>query len=303
MEGLQINKNGESIENILLGSTELRLLGSKKNLEIMHQTVFKDNMFYLYPSDDPEVTEFIYILDGIMAGDINNKAVEIRAGDYCLVNGLKEIVHFTAITDVSYLWIITEPAYSHITDHIKNLREFVTRVEQKDKYTYLHSERVAKYSIKIAKKLKLQKEQVENLFLAAGFHDVGKINVPEEILNKPGRLTDEEFDIIKKHPVDSAKMIKHIYSGKILEIIEQHHERLNGSGYPYGLKENDILHEAKIIAVADTFNAMTEDRAYRKAYSAQYALDEIKSMIGTHYDEEVVSAFEAVLLEEGRISK
>ncbi|WP_026694048.1 HD-GYP domain-containing protein [Peribacillus kribbensis] len=301
MEGLQIGKKDQFIEKVLLNSTELRLLGSTSGLEIMHQTIYKNRMFYLYPSDNPDVTEFIYFISGKVTGEINKEKVELVPGDYCLVNGLKDPVHFTALTDVTYLIVTTEHSFSHISNEILTLKGFVNQVEKKDRYTFLHSERVAEYSIMIAKKLRLSPEQLKSLYLAAGYHDVGKINVPEEILNKPGSLTDEEFDIIKKHPVDSVKMIQHIYSGKILKIIEQHHERLNGSGYPYGLKEDEILFESKIIAVADTFDAMTEDRAYRKAFSAQYALEEIKRLSGTHYDEKVVAAFEAVLMEEGKI--
>ncbi|PLT30010.1 HD domain-containing phosphohydrolase [Peribacillus deserti] len=303
MEGLQIRKNGDFIERVLLGTTELRLLSSNSGLEIMQQTIYKDRMFYLYAGDSTGVTEFVYILNGKMEGELNKEAIVLQAGDYFEVRGLTEPVHFTAKTDVTFLWITTEQSYSNVSDEINILKELVSKVEEKDRYTSLHSDRVAKYSVQIAKQLNLSNEPLHSLYLAASFHDVGKVHVPEEILNKPGRLTKEEFEIIKKHPVDSVDMVKHIYSGKVTKIIEQHHERLNGSGYPYGLKSEEILFESKIIAVADTFDAMTEDRAYRKAFTAQYALDEIKSMIGSHYDEEVVAAFEAVLIEEGKIKK
>jgi HD-GYP domain-containing protein (c-di-GMP phosphodiesterase class II) len=142
-------------------------------------------------------------------------------------------------------------------------------------------------------------KKLDNINMASYLHDIGKINVPGEILYKPSRLTDEEYEIIKKHPADGAKMVKDTYYSEYATIIEQHHERLDGSGYPYGLKEDEILLEAKIIAVCDTFDAMTDDRAYRKAYEPNYAMDQIKSLVNKHYDEEIVNAFEEVLKEEG----
>ena len=143
---------------------------------------------------------------------------------------------------------------------------------------------------------------MENLLLASILHDIGKINIPEEVLKKPSKLTNEEFELVKKHPGDGAAMIRDTPYADIADIVEQHHERVNGRGYPFGLKGDEILVEAKIIGVCDTFDAMTEDRAYRSAFTAEYAMAEINSLIGIQYDEEVVKAFEQVLKEEGRLS-
>ena len=127
------------------------------------------------------------------------------------------------------------------------------------------------------------------------------MNTPIEILNKPGKLTKEEFEIIKKHPSDGADLVLETTYNYLAPIIEQHHERLDGSGYPRGLKGHEILLEAKIIAVTDTFDAMTEDRAYRKAFTPQYAMDELKRLSGSHYDPEIVDALESILKEEGTL--
>ena len=153
--------------------------------------------------------------------------------------------------------------------------------------------------MKIGKKLNLFKDELDNLIVASVLHDVGKINVPEEILNKPGGLTDEEYAIIKKHPVDGAEMVKDTYYADISTIIHQHHERLNGSGYPHGLKGEEITIGAKIIGVSDSYDAMTDDRSYRKAYSPEYAMDELKRFSGVLYEPAVVDALEQILIEEG----
>lgn len=301
MKGLTISKQGTQIEVVHQFSNELSLLSRDNGVDIMLQTVYKDKLFYVYPSENAEILEFVYILSGEMECDQEGEKVTLTSRDYFTVKGLKEPVYFMAKTDVTYLWIITEPTFQQVSESLRNLTDIAKKVENKDRYTFKHSERVATYSVKVAKHLKLPTEVVQKLFLAAELHDIGKINVPFEVLNKPGKLTKEEFDLIKKHPGDGADMVRETSYSHLAQIIEQHHERLNGSGYPRGLKGDEISFEAKIIAVSDTFDAMTEDRAYRKAFSSQFAMDEIKSMAGTHYDEEIVKALETILKNEGKI--
>ena len=134
---------------------------------------------------------------------------------------------------------------------------------------------------------------------AAVYHDIGKINVPDAILLKPASLSEEEFEYIKKHPTDGRKLFEKTYLCDIGEIIEQHHERLDGSGYPFGLKDEEICIEAKIVAVLDSYDAMTSDRPYRKGLSAKIAMEELKRFAGIHYDKKIVEIFEEVLKEEG----
>ncbi|MED3745101.1 HD domain-containing protein [Peribacillus psychrosaccharolyticus] len=265
----------------------------------MLQTVYKDKLFYLYPSENPDVMEFIYILSGEIECEQDGQITILGANDYCSVKGLKQPVYFLANTDVTYLWIITEPTFQQISTDRTRLQSMIRKVEEKDPYTFRHSERVTFYAIKIAKKLNLKSERLQDLYIASELHDIGKMKTPIDILNKPGKLTKEEFNIIKKHPGDGADLVLDTTYNYLAPIIEQHHERLNGSGYPHGLKEHEILLEAKIIAVTDTYDAMTEDRSYRKAFTPQYAMEEIKRMSGTHYDPEIVDALEIILKEEG----
>ncbi|MDG5472509.1 HD-GYP domain-containing protein [Jeotgalibacillus sp. ET6] len=267
----------------------------------MTQTVLQDKLFYLYPSDKQEVMEFIYILSGEIQYEDGAHTKSLTAHDFFSAKGLKEPVFFKTVTNVTYLWVITDPIFHEVSNEIKSLKEIIRRVDKKDRYTALHSERVMMHSVKVAKKLKLSKEDLHHLHLASQLHDLGKIKIAEEILNKPGKLTNEEFDIIKKHPGDGAKIVAETNYHYLSPIIEQHHERLNGSGYPHGLKGDEILLAARIIAVCDTFDAMTEDRAYRKAFSAEFAIDEIRKMTPEYYDPDVVAAFEEILKEEKRI--
>lgn len=296
-----IGRKGTHIEQVKSDHFNISLLARGDGSEIMIQTIAKDNLFYVYPSDSPNVMEFFYILKGEMICELNGEKIKLGPNDYYTAANLDEPIHFTTLTEVVYLWMITEPTFYQLSESINTLIEIVDEVEKKDRYTYKHSKRVSEYAVKIAKKLKLPKDRLENLYLASLLHDIGKINTPEEILNKPGKLTDEEFAIIKRHPLDGAEMVKELYYEEISTIIVQHHERLNGSGYPNRLIGDDILLEARIIAVSDTFDAMTEDRAYRQALNIQFAVDELIKLSDTHYDRLVVEAFVEILREEGRI--
>ncbi|WP_462408515.1 HD-GYP domain-containing protein [Neobacillus sp. Marseille-QA0830] len=303
MGGFTIGKKGVFLETVSFeNNLELSLISRGDGVEIIQQTIEEGKLFYVYPSESASALEFYYILSGQVICELDNENHTLGPEDYFSARGLQQPIYFTALSKVTLLCVFTEQTFVHISKDISALKEITKQVELKDRYTYKHSDRVAEYSVKIAKKLKLGKEQLENLAVAAVLHDIGKIHVPGEVLNKPGRLTDEEFEIIKKHPVDGAEMVKDSFYKELAPVIEQHHERINGSGYPHGLAGEDILLEAKIIAVSDTFDAMTEDRAYRKAFKEQIAIDELKRLAGSHYDKDVVEAFEQILKEEGRIS-
>ncbi|PKH09126.1 HD-GYP domain-containing protein [Planomicrobium sp. MB-3u-38] len=300
MKGLDILKNGY-LETVTNDSNSLSLLGRGGGMEIMKQTVQKDKLMMLFPSDEADVQEFFYILNGEMELKLNGEVTMLGPDDLISVKNLEEVLQITAKSDVTFLSISNAMVFHSLSEDIKELRKIGEIVERKDKYTYRHSSRVSKFAVKTASKMKLDRQRVDDLFIASILHDIGKINIPEEVLNKPGKLTNEEFDMIKKHPGDGADMLRKTAYKKLADIVEQHHERINGRGYPFGLKADEILLEAKIIGVCDTFDAMTEDRSYRKAYTSEYAMEEIRSLSGIQYDPEVVEAFEKVLQQEGKI--
>ncbi len=163
--------------------------------------------------------------------------------------------------------------------------------ELKDPYTAGHQRRVADLARSIAKKLGLSTDQIDGLRLAASIHDIGKVVLPSEIMSKPGKLTSNEWNLIRTHPQIGYNILKDIcFPWPIAQIVHQHHERLDGSGYPLGLKAEEICLEAKILAVADVVEAMSSHRPYRAAYSMREALEEIIRNKGKLYDETVVDA-------------
>ena len=171
------------------------------------------------------------------------------------------------------------------------VRAMSLTVEARDPYTAGHQRKVADISIAIAGLMKLSPEQTKGLEMAALIHDLGKINVPYEILNKPGRLTSTEFEIIKSHPKIGYDIMKTIdFPWPLARAVYQHHERIDGSGYPEGVSGGDIILEAKILAVSDVVEAMASHRPYRPAIGLTVALEEIENKRGTLYDPDIVDA-------------
>lgn len=175
---------------------------------------------------------------------------------------------------------------------LASIRAIVEAVDAKDPYTRGHSGRVVDYALIIGEALKLSKDELKKLEISAILHDVGKIGIPDRILGKPGKLTFEEFAYMKRHPVMGSSIIDPIpeLRGLIPNIL-YHHERYDGNGYPKGLKGRDIPLYARIICVADSFDAITTDRPYRKRKSFRTALQELKRNSGTQFDEHLVKVF------------
>ncbi len=171
------------------------------------------------------------------------------------------------------------------------INAMVKMVETKDPYTAGHERRVAKLASAIAFELGFPKEKVEEIKLTSLIHDIGKMFIPSEILVKPGKLTEEEFAFIRLHTFHGYEILKTIdFPWQVAPIVLQHHERFDGSGYPQKLKGEEILLEARILAVADVVEAMNFHRPYRPGYGLKEALDEILRYKGTLYDPDVVNA-------------
>ncbi len=176
---------------------------------------------------------------------------------------------------------------------VGTVKALAAAIDGKDKYTRGHSERVARISVAIGKQMGMGEEELETLRISALLHDVGKIAIDDSILKKPSALTAEEFEIMKTHPVKGYKIMSQIPAMKdFLPGMYMHHEMVDGKGYPQGLKGDQIPLQAKIVSVADTFDAMTIDRPYSKGMMLPEALGQIRELVGTRYDGSVVDALE-----------
>ncbi|MCM8759437.1 MAG: PAS domain S-box protein [Candidatus Omnitrophica bacterium] len=183
-----------------------------------------------------------------------------------------------------------EKSYEQLQKTIEGISLSIAKIiETRDPYTAGHQVRVANLAVAIAKEMGIPENKIRGLYFAGILHDIGKVNVPVEILVKPTRLTEDEFNIIKLHSIYGYEILNKIpFPWEVAKIVLQHHERLNGSGYPEGITEKEILQEAKIIAVADVVEAMAFDRPYRTGFGIDFALAEIENKKGVLFDPEIV---------------
>ncbi len=230
-----------------------------------------------------------YILSLIDISELKNKEKKIIQSRDAFLNMLKEI-------DFSYKEL--QQLFNSL------IHAFVNAIDAKSPWTKGHSERVTQYSIAIAKELKIHGKDIENLRIAALLHDIGKIGTYDIVLDKPGKLTDEEFGLIRMHPIKGAEILRPVKQIQdLLPVIRHHHERLDGKGYPDGLKGDEIPLLSKIISVADSYDSMTSNRPYRPAPPKEYAISELERCSGTQFDPQVVKAFLKVLGRRGNLGK
>lgn len=180
--------------------------------------------------------------------------------------------------------------------YLESIEVLRRTVEVKDVYTRGHSDRVSEYSLLIGKKLNLPPKQMKTLKIGALFHDIGKIGIPDAILLKTDKLTDDEYSEIKNHPAIGAHILSNAsIFADIIPIVKHHHERYDGKGYPARLAGEDIPYLARIVAVADTFDAMTSRRSYRQALDFDYTMNEIERCKGTQFDPAIADVFLEIL--------
>jgi HD-GYP domain-containing protein (c-di-GMP phosphodiesterase class II) len=234
----------------------------------------------------------------IARGDFSKK-IQIRSRTE--IGELAET--FNKMTDDLELYIrqIRKAGEENKALFLGTIRALAAAVDEKDPYTRGHSDRVTKYSVIIARALDLDEKTVETISISALLHDVGKIGIDDKILKKPGFLTPEEFEIMKQHPVKGFNIMKTIEQMRnVLPGLRSHHEQWDGNGYPDRLKAEEIPLIARIIAVADTLDAMTTNRPYQQALTFQFAVEKINKNVGVKYDKNVVAAFNRAI-EEGAL--
>ena len=299
MNGLHILKTSDNIKEIssINSSYELKVLDD--NMEIMILNLKRDAIIICQPYECNNAMNYYYVVSGLL--EYHNDKTLVGPGDSISVKDITESAFFKAIEDSKVIWAVSKSIFKEISYEREKVEDLLRVIQEKDHYTQEHCKRVARLASEIARRVSLTDNQIVHTINAATCHDLGKMNVPIDILNKPSSLTNEEYEIMKKHAIDGFEVINSEFDINVAKIVAQHHERLNGSGYPYGLAGNDIMIEAKIIAVADSYDAMIIDRTYRVGMNPIDALNELKRCIGTFYDKEIVDAFEDYLIEEGII--
>ena len=280
---------GESLETITSPEGTVELLMTSVGAEVSRGGLLKDQRLTMVPERD--LSEVYYVLEGALRAVEGGRTLLVPAGGHMVVRDLRAPVTFTALRDTTFLYVSSRPQFHLMSAKFASLKRMAIDIEEKDAYTAGHCGRLQSLSYATGRVLGLGAEALYHLDLGAFLHDVGKVGVPEAILNKPTKLEPHEWEIIKQHPTLGRELLEPTFLSCAGYVVEQHHERLDGSGYPYGLSGDEVSVEASIVAVADTYDAMTTDRPYRRALPTEAAFAELERYKGVYYPREVVRAF------------
>lgn len=269
----------------------VKLLGSGDGIEITQYEVGKNSALFIKPSIEISTYEFYYIVKG----KIEYKSTIYSQNDYFDVEYINKDFALKALEDTIILFISSNIGEFENASNFNNvLLKQLESIQKKDHYTFEHCLRVKRLVISIAKVLKLNDTELKNLAFAAYFHDVGKIKIDDKILNKLGFYTEDEYSQMKKHVTYSYDIISEAITSEVADILLLHHEKLDGSGYPKGLKGDEISYLGRILAVVDTFDAMTTDRVYKKGKDTDTAIKELYSL-SHQYDINIIRVLEKVI--------
>lgn len=227
-------------------------------------------------------------LTAILAVGEKVSGQELHSADFDMLRALSESAGIAI--ENARLFKDLEEAY------LATIRVLVSRIEEKDPYTHGHTERVAEYAVGIARAMDFPPEEVQRIQFGAFLHDIGKVHTEDHVLRKPDALTEEEWKIVKMHPLRGAEMVRGVrFLERVVDIIRHHHERIDGKGYPDGLSGDEISLAARIVNVADAFDAMTTDRPYRTGLDTDEAIRQLQEKSGTQFAPEVVEVMVAAL--------
>lgn len=304
MKGLYINHGGKKPYSVPgLGQSGLTLLARHPDLEIMQQNIHKGATVWLIPSEKESDLEFFYVHAGKIGIEVDGRTEIFEAGDSFHVRGLEKELYFTTMEDTQLVYISTAVVFETENYFQTDLQAMVQQINDKDDYTYRHSRNVMRYALALYRELQDLCENVttNDIVVAGLFHDIGKIKIPDEILKKKGRLEKDEYDLMKKHSLFGADILSQYFEHSIVELALRHHERLDGSGYPLGVGQEDISFAARILSVVDAFDAMTTDRGYNRVMSFEDAARELVSL-PTQYEPRVTEKLLEMVLNGELIS-
>ncbi len=290
--GLALFGRSQGQEVVVHEQMEVALLASEGNLELIRHVLTPGGRWGLYPDAASTGFEAVLVVSGQLewSGWGDSPGV-LESGDCLTCAPLRSEIAFRALTRVELVYVCSQPVFHGYSRQCRDMIDLAIAVETKDGYTIYHCRQLVDLCMAIAAPLGLLPQQIARLNHGALLHDLGKVQVPDAILGKSGPLSDEEWEIMKLHTVWGQDMVQGTYLEPAGQILRQHHERWNGSGYPDGLAGDAICLEAQIVGVADSYSAMTTDRVYRPRMSPQEALAELHSKRGILYRADIVDVF------------
>lgn len=280
------------------------LMIQDEDFEIFESRINMGKSIICQPYECVDAINVALVLEGKLFHTNNGQYIE--KGHWFSFKNLHETHHLSVIEPTRLLMVRTKNVVDRQMKMIESVSDLLHIIQEKDQYTEDHCNNTGNLAVQIATIMKLHERTIENILYAGKFHDVGKIDLPIDVLNKPGALTYGEFEMVKTHSKVGADIVRReVDDPYMARIVHEHHEKMDGSGYPQGLSGDAICMEARVILVADSYDAMTTDRPYRKALTHEQALAEILKQRGIWYDEAVVDAlvelFERLKHAEGSI--
>ena len=289
-------KEKPSLHRLDNENTVATYIGKSNELAYGLLTVRPERFFWIrYASmDGHDVVENYTVVHGQLEVEYEGITFMLREGESLDASRYPELLSLYSEEGTELLIEMTASIYETNFREKEIIQRDAAAIAKVDGYTFKHCARIKDYSTELWKRLDQPIERARILVWGAYYHDIGKLTVPLEILNKPGKFTPIEWEVMKAHTTKGAEMMRNHELNWLRDsafIVEQHHERYDGKGYPYGLKEDEISMEAAIVSVVDSFDAMTTDRVYRKALSLDEAIQEIVVGRGTQFHPAVVDAF------------
>lgn len=288
MNGVYIQNGNIGLAECSHNSNKIKLLSSVNNTEVIQMDILPDSLIWMSPGNK-DCTEFYYILEGSIQLSLDDGEQILVQGESFSVSEIEKEFPIKCLEKVKLLCVSNKPIFDDMYHHMGSLRELVEKTERKNRYTYDHGKRVMNYSMLIAEELSVDQSTYNVIGMAAALHDVGKCFLADHILSENRELTREDLLQIRKHPINSYRLIAGKFDEMTAITAQMHHERLDGSGYPFGLKGREIPLEARIITVADVFDAMTTDRPYKSKKSFKEAIEELETM-HAQFDKRVIDA-------------
>ena len=297
MNNIKIIRKDRPIESFITNRQDNKayLVYQDNNLEILRYHMPLDQIGIIRTVEQKGIIEIYNIEEGSLELTMNQEKIVLNDGDMFIVNYDSKNTPFKILKPAMFTVTTNQPVFTRDKEEGEELNIIMDDLQDKDGDTREHCNRVQLMAMALALELKIDPDYYDNLFCASRFHDVGKTKIPLDIIIKAASLNEAEYEIMKKHSEDGYEIVKSSFGEAIAKPVLQHHERIDGLGYPNHLVNEEICIEAKIISVVDAYDAMRTIRPYNKGKSKQEAIDQLIAGKGSQFDEQCVDAFINVL--------
>ncbi len=286
IDGNQFNRRVETPE----GSTIIINKSKGDCIEINEYIIAQGRSVYFNPPASIDAMKSYYIVSGLI--ETTDECRTCGEGTLILLKCSDEVFHVSALKETRVLvHSLNDNSFEDTEVRFRYAYNLLQEIQNKDAYTLIHSESVKSLVEKVAKRLGYSGNRYRSLVSAGCYHDIGKIYIPVEVLNKPSQLNFEEYETMKQHVTMGKDLLVQFFGEEMYAMSTQHHERLDGSGYPLGLKGDEISVEGRILAICDSYDAMRSERVYKKAKTKEEAIIELRNLKDTKYDAKLVEIF------------